>query len=129
MKTLLYILANGIYAFLTLSIFLAIFLGYFALKYYSYTISDNGEDINLLGKVIFTATCIIAIIMSIPIGIFAYKNFDEVLSRSDKYRSSKVELMQKRIKHSFGIAIASFFTFVLTIPSIFMFVLSVFIKE
>ena len=44
MKTLLYILANGIYAFLTLSIF----LGYFALKHYSYTISDNGEDINLL---------------------------------------------------------------------------------
>lgn len=125
MKTLLYILANGIYAFLTLSIF----LGYFALEYYSYTISDNGEDINLLGKVIFIATCIIAIIMSILIGIFAYKNFDEVLSRSDKYRSSKVDLMQKRIKHSFGIAIASFFTFVLTIPSICMFVLSVFIKE
>ena len=67
--------------------------------------------------------------MSIPIGIFAYKNFDEVLSRSDKYRSSKVDLMQKRIKHSFGIAIASFFTLVLTIPSICMFVLSVFIKE
>lgn len=125
MKTLLYILANGIYAFLTLSIF----LGYFALKHYSYTISDNGEDINLLGKAIFTATCIIAIIMSILIGIFAYRNFDEVLSRSDKYRSSKVDLMQKRIKHSFGIAIASFFTFVLTIPSICMFVLSVFIKE
>ncbi len=125
MKTLLYILANGIYAFLTLSIF----LGYFALKHYSYTISDNGEDINLLGKAIFTATCIIAIIMSILIGIFAYKNFDEVLSRSDKYRSSKVDLMQKRIKHSFGIAIASFFTLVLTIPSICMFVLSVFIKE
>lgn len=125
MKTLLYILANGIYAFLTLSIF----LGYFAFKHCSYTISDNGEDINLLGKVIFTATCITAIIMSILIGIFAYRNFDEVLSRSDKYRSSKVELMQKRIKHSFGIAIASFFTFVLTIPSICMFVLSVFIKE
>lgn len=125
MKTLLYILANGIYVFLTLSIF----LGYFALKHYSYTISDNGEDINLLGKAIFTATCIIAIIMSILIGIFAYRNFDEVLSRSDKYRSSKVDLMQKRIKHSFGIAIASFFTFVLTIPSICMFVLSVFIKE
>lgn len=125
MKTLLYILANGIYAFLTLSIF----LGYFALKHCSYTISDNGEDINLLGKVIFIATCIIAIIMSILIGIFAYRNFDEVLSRSDKYRSSKVDLMQKRIKHSFGIAIASFFTLVLTIPSIFIFVLSVFIKE
>lgn len=125
MKTLLYILANGIYAFLTLSIF----LGYFALKHCSYTISDNGEDINLLGKVIFIATCIIAIIMSILIGIFAYRNFDEVLSRSDKYRSSKVDLMQKRIKHSFGIAIASFFTLVLTIPSICMFVLSVFIKE
>lgn len=125
MKTLLYILANGIYAFLTLSIF----LGYFALKHYSYTISDNGEDINLLGKVIIIATCIIAIIITFPIGIFAYRNFDEVLSRSDKYRSSKVDPMQKRIKHSFGIAIASFFTFVLTIPSIFMFVLSVFIKE
>ena len=84
---------------------------------------------NLLGKVIIIATCIIAIIITFPIGIFAYRNFDEVLSRSDKYRSSKVELMQKRIKHSFGIAIASFFTFVLTIPSICMFVLSVFIKE
>ena len=80
MKTLLYILANGIYAFLTLSIF----LGYFALKHYSYTISDNGEDINLLGKVIFIATCIIAIIMSIPIGIFAYRNFDEVCKHSKK---------------------------------------------
>lgn len=125
MKTLLYILTNGIYAFLTLSIF----LGYFALKHCSYTISDNGEDINLLGKVIFITTCVIAIIMSILIGIFAYRNFDEVLSRSDRYRSSKVDLMQKRIKHSFGIAIASFFTFVLTIPSICMFVLSVFIKE
>lgn len=94
MKTLIYILVNGIYAFLALSIF----LGYFALKHFSYTILDNGENISLLGKVIIIATCIIAIIMSIVIGIFAYRNFDEVLSRKDRYRSSKVELMQKNKK-------------------------------
>lgn len=121
MKTLLYIIVNSIYFFLALSVF----LGYFALENYSYIISDNSGQITSLGKVILIIAFVIAIVMSVIIGIFAYRNYGEVLSRSDNFRLSNVELMQNRMKHSLGIAIASFFTFILTVPSICMFVLSI----
>jgi len=57
--------------------------------------------------------------IAIPIGIvlslwaagFTYKNFDEVFSRSSRWRNSYVEKLDVRLKYSILILFESFFAF------------------
>lgn len=53
----------------------------------------------------------INIVLSIWAAVFTYKNFDEVFSRSSRWRNSNVEKFDVRLKYSILILFESFFAF------------------
>ena len=53
----------------------------------------------------------IDIVLSIWAAVFTYKNFDEVFSRSSRWRNSNVEKFDVRLKYSILILFESFFAF------------------
>ena len=53
----------------------------------------------------------IDIILSVWAAVFTYKNFDEVFSRSSRWRNSNVEKFDVRLKYSILVLFESFFAF------------------
>lgn len=57
----------------------------------------------------------IDVFLSVWAAVFTYKNFDEVFSRSSRWRSSNVEKFDVRLKYGIYVLFQSFFAF----PAIF----------